>query len=272
MENPLKNGSIMKTLFASLLSMTFLFFFCDHATLDPAGNLPPQNTPPTKPVILSPANGSTKLDTRVQVSWTSTDYDEDTLRYLLVTGVYPDTNKPISSALILRDTFQTFGGLSYGKTYFVRIGATDRKDTVWSDMTVFSTKTPQDRFIGMWALLKVQISGLIDTTMAYQSPMTIIDFRDSYVNSYSDQSTCYNENKSYYHLTGNTLMVTDTTQQPATDTLTFVFSGDTLVLSMAASGFSAKEYFYRYTGPVPHPSWPQNRCVAALPKKARMGF
>lgn len=83
-------------------SLILLFVVCGFLVCTKKNPVSPNdNNPyiytPSKPVIISPVNGSSKADTSMLVSWTTPDSNKSELTYLIKTGSSSDTNVSIIS-------------------------------------------------------------------------------------------------------------------------------------------------------------------------------
>lgn len=99
------------------------------------------NTAPTRPALLSPANNTTELPLSVGFEWDATDVDEaDVLKYTLsITNDLDDTVILVSD---IEETTYTVTDLNYGTKYFWQISVDDgTNDAVFSEVFNFKTTT-----------------------------------------------------------------------------------------------------------------------------------
>ncbi|MCB9206746.1 MAG: carboxypeptidase regulatory-like domain-containing protein [Ignavibacteriales bacterium] len=98
------------------------------------------NIIPTKPVIVSPNDNSENMNNTLNLSWYSTDENEDTLYY----DVYLISPEKSDKELIIEnftDTTITLENLNYSSTYFWQVVVTDKKsEKVNGDIWSFTTK------------------------------------------------------------------------------------------------------------------------------------
>ena len=102
------------------------------------------NTPPTKPSVLSPANGENGVSVTQKLSWTSSDADGDSLKY----DVYFGTSAtPTLVSSNQEDATYAPTKMSYNTTYYWKVIAIDGKGgitegDVWSFKTGSEPNTP----------------------------------------------------------------------------------------------------------------------------------
>jgi len=102
------------------------------------------NTPPTKPSVLSPANGENGVSVTQKLSWTSSDADGDSLKY----DVYFGTSAtPTLVSSNQEDATYAPTKMSYNTTYYWKVIAIDGKGgitegDVWSFKTGPEPNTP----------------------------------------------------------------------------------------------------------------------------------
>lgn len=98
------------------------------------------NTPPTSPVNIAPADGATGLDISFTLRWTSTDVDNDALTYDVYT-FHSAQGPGLLVAAGITDTFLVLNNLKYGTTCFWQVVVNDGEaDPVYSEVWSFSTK------------------------------------------------------------------------------------------------------------------------------------
>ncbi|MBT8393855.1 MAG: carboxypeptidase regulatory-like domain-containing protein, partial [Bacteroidia bacterium] len=81
------------------------------------------NKPPVAPVLDSPADNATDLETEVQLIWSGSDPDGDEINYSI--EILNDLNSEILEFSNISDTTYTVSGLKYGTKYFWQVSATD---------------------------------------------------------------------------------------------------------------------------------------------------
>ncbi|MGV6845378.1 MAG: carboxypeptidase regulatory-like domain-containing protein [Lutibacter sp.] len=104
------------------------------------------NRPPLTPTLITPTDGSENQELSVELVWSSSDPDEDTITYGL--ELKNDLNDDVISVANLTDTTYVVSNLKYGAKYFWQVSATDSiNDAVLSEVSVFKTKAdPQNRY------------------------------------------------------------------------------------------------------------------------------
>ena len=104
------------------------------------------NSPPTIPELLTPADNTIDTDLEVQLSWRSTDADEDDLVYRLI--VKNDRNDVILDINDLSNPNYLLENLNYGTSYFWQVIVSDGVNPdVFSQISKFTTnRVPQNRF------------------------------------------------------------------------------------------------------------------------------
>ncbi|NNL16167.1 MAG: hypothetical protein HKO81_05960 [Flavobacteriaceae bacterium] len=104
------------------------------------------NKPPVAPVLDSPADNATDLETEVQLIWSGSDPDGDEINYSI--EILNDLNSEILEFSNISDTTYTVSGLKYGTKYFWQVSATDEiNEPSLSDVYSFETLPfPNNRF------------------------------------------------------------------------------------------------------------------------------
>ncbi len=104
------------------------------------------NTSPTKPELLTPEDGEEGLLNEVELTWESTDSDEDELTYII--EIRNDFNNDITRITDLTDKSYTLSDLKYGAKYFWTIEVNDGINTeVISSISSFTIKEyPENRY------------------------------------------------------------------------------------------------------------------------------
>ncbi|MBK9015660.1 MAG: carboxypeptidase regulatory-like domain-containing protein [Saprospiraceae bacterium] len=98
------------------------------------------NTPPTSPENIAPANGASDLDISFTLHWTATDVDADALTYDVYT-FHSATGPGLLMASGITDTFLVLNNLKYGTTCFWQVVVSDGEaDPVYSEVWSFATK------------------------------------------------------------------------------------------------------------------------------------
>lgn len=112
------------------------------------------NRPPTTPKLVSPINGTENLGVSVELTWESTDVDDDEILYSL--EIKNDLNNDIIKIDSISGTNYTISNLKFGVKYFWQIGATDGINSeVLSVISVFKISPfPENRFIYVEKSLK----------------------------------------------------------------------------------------------------------------------
>ncbi|MCF2873390.1 MULTISPECIES: carboxypeptidase regulatory-like domain-containing protein [unclassified Tenacibaculum] len=81
------------------------------------------NKPPTKPELLTPADGTEDLPNEVELTWESTDPEEDELTYVL--ELRNDFNNDVTRIADIKEKKYLLSNLKYGGKYFWSIEVTD---------------------------------------------------------------------------------------------------------------------------------------------------
>ncbi|KGL61337.1 WD40-like Beta Propeller Repeat [Polaribacter sp. Hel1_33_78] len=104
------------------------------------------NKSPTKPELIIPNDGAIDLLNEVELSWESTDPDEDELTYTL--EIRNDFNSDVIKITNIKDKSYTLFDLKYGVKYFWSIEVTDNINTeVISSIRSFTIKDdPANRY------------------------------------------------------------------------------------------------------------------------------
>lgn len=105
------------------------------------------NRPPDQPTLTSPDDNAVDTELSVDLSWTTTDPDEDTLIYKI--ELRNDQNADILIIEDIEEEAYTVTGLNYGYRYFWQVSASDGvNDEVWSTVRSFETTSqPTHRFL-----------------------------------------------------------------------------------------------------------------------------
>lgn len=104
------------------------------------------NKPPTKPELLTPSDGITGLINEVELTWDSTDPDEDELTFTI--ELRNDFNSEVTRITDIKEKNYTLSDLKYGGKYFWSVEVTDGINTeVVSSIRTFTVKEdPGNRF------------------------------------------------------------------------------------------------------------------------------
>ncbi|MFD0964124.1 carboxypeptidase regulatory-like domain-containing protein [Pseudofulvibacter geojedonensis] len=104
------------------------------------------NTAPVQPNLLTPLDNTMDLDITVELTWESSDLDEDPLTYSI--ELRNDQNSTVQMIENITEPNYTLTDLSFGTQYFWQIGVSDGvNDIVWSNsQSFFTTTDPQHRF------------------------------------------------------------------------------------------------------------------------------
>jgi len=104
------------------------------------------NRPPTTPEIITPVDGSEDQEISLELVWSSSDPDEDSITYQL--EIKNDYDSNILNVTSLIDTTYVVSNLKYGVKYFWQVIATDSiNEDVLSKVNTFKTKVdPQNRY------------------------------------------------------------------------------------------------------------------------------
>ncbi len=106
-----------------------------------------QNEPPTIPAEPSPANGAANVTFNPQLSWTSSDPDNDPVLYDVYFGTSP--SPPLAAAGISGSAFDLGGGLAFSTVYYWRIVARDdlgaeSAGPIWTFTTRATNSAPNE--------------------------------------------------------------------------------------------------------------------------------
>lgn len=97
-----------------------------------------ENTQPTKPVLVIPADGQEDLGTSIEFRWESMDTDDDEITYTL--ELRSGNNNDIRNIEVVSDTLTTINNLLLSQTYFWQVSADDGvNDEVTSNISSFKT-------------------------------------------------------------------------------------------------------------------------------------
>jgi TolB protein len=127
------------------------------------------NSPPSSPVAISPANGATDLGTSFQLKWSASDVDNDALTFDVIT--FHSLQGPgLLVAEGISDTTFQLDNLKYGTTCFWQVVAYDGDaDPVYSEVWSFTTKAfPPHPFV----FAKVA-NGKFDVFAAQNASLTV---------------------------------------------------------------------------------------------------
>lgn len=105
------------------------------------------NRPPTTPKLISPVDATENTELSVELTWESTDPDEDEISYRI--EIKNDSNNDIIKVDSISETAYVITNLKYGVKYFWQVGATDNiNDEVLSGVNSFKVKSfPENRFL-----------------------------------------------------------------------------------------------------------------------------
>jgi hypothetical protein len=105
------------------------------------------NRPPSTPILISPTDGSENLELSVELTWESTDPEEDEILYSL--EIKNDNNNNIIKIDSISETSYVISNLNYGVKYFWQVGATDNiNNEVLSTVSTFKIKPfPENRYL-----------------------------------------------------------------------------------------------------------------------------
>ncbi|NUU97559.1 PQQ-binding-like beta-propeller repeat protein [Marinitoga sp. 1138] len=84
-----------------------------------------QNTPPDKPVLLSPQNNATDIEPDITLQWSCSDPDGDSLTYDVYLSTDPNLSTPYKTNLA--NTSLSVSNLQTGATYYWKVVAKDGK-------------------------------------------------------------------------------------------------------------------------------------------------
>ena len=104
------------------------------------------NKPPTQPILLTPEDGTIDLLNEVELSWESTDPDEDELTFTI--EIRNDFNNDVTRITDVKEQIYTLSNLKYGAKYFWSIEVTDGiNENVISSTRSFTIKQdPGNRY------------------------------------------------------------------------------------------------------------------------------
>ncbi len=104
------------------------------------------NRPPNAPTLLTPADNTENLPINVELMWSASDPDDDTLTYIV--SLRNDENATVERFENITDTTFTLSGLLYGVKYFWDVAANDNINSpVNSNTFAFETETPPNNRI-----------------------------------------------------------------------------------------------------------------------------
>ncbi len=104
------------------------------------------NKPPTAPELRAPTNGVEDLDNTVELSFKSTDPDEDEIIYRI--ELKNDLNNDIIKFENVKDTLYTVSNLKFGTKYFWQVAASDgiNSEVLSTTNTFKITENPNNRY------------------------------------------------------------------------------------------------------------------------------
>jgi len=104
------------------------------------------NRPPDSPILATPADNETDVETEVQLVWSGSDPDGDALTYNI--EILNNENSEVLEFSNITDTTYTVTGLEYGTKYFWQVSADDDINSpTLSDVFSFETLPfPNNRF------------------------------------------------------------------------------------------------------------------------------
>lgn len=104
------------------------------------------NRAPSKPELASPADNTDDVESQVELSWSATDPDGDTLKYRIV--IKNDANSDVLEINDYTEKTYTLTNLKYDTKYFWQIAVTDDiNPEVLSETFTFTTKEyPNNRY------------------------------------------------------------------------------------------------------------------------------
>ncbi|WBX71856.1 carboxypeptidase regulatory-like domain-containing protein [Tenacibaculum retecalamus] len=104
------------------------------------------NKPPTQPVLLTPEDGTIDLLNEVELSWESTDPDEDELTFTI--EIRNDFNNAVTRITDVKEQIYTLSDLKYGAKYFWSIEVTDgiNEDVISSTRSFTIKQDPGNRY------------------------------------------------------------------------------------------------------------------------------
>ena len=106
-----------------------------------------ENRPPNTPILVTPTDNATNQNIQVNLTWTASDPDDDTLTYQVILKNDANNNEVIYSDIT--DTSFQLTNLVYGVKYFWQITASDGiNDLVYSSIKSFTTiNFPTTRYL-----------------------------------------------------------------------------------------------------------------------------
>lgn len=104
------------------------------------------NDPPTSPELRAPTNGVEDVNNTVELSFKSTDPDQDEITYRI--ELKNDLNNDVLTFENIKDTLYTVSNLQFGVKYFWQVAASDDiNPEVLSSVSTFKvTSTPNNRY------------------------------------------------------------------------------------------------------------------------------
>ncbi|WP_275315157.1 carboxypeptidase regulatory-like domain-containing protein [Tenacibaculum bernardetii] len=104
------------------------------------------NKPPTTPELRTPTNGVEDLDNTVELSFKSTDPDDDEITYRI--EIKNDLDNDILEFTNVKDTLYTVSNLKFGAKYFWQIAASDgiNSEVLSATNTFKVTSSPNNRY------------------------------------------------------------------------------------------------------------------------------
>ncbi|MCA0931256.1 carboxypeptidase regulatory-like domain-containing protein [Lutimonas saemankumensis] len=105
------------------------------------------NRPPSAPKLLSPEDNATNVDLAVELVWSASDPDLDTIHYTI--RIRNDRNDEIEMVEDLLDSTYVLSNLTNNTKYFWEVSASDQiNEPVWSPAQSFRTKeATENRFL-----------------------------------------------------------------------------------------------------------------------------
>jgi|WetSurMetagenome_2_1015567.scaffolds.fasta_scaffold60006_2 hypothetical protein len=124
---------------------------------------PTSNKPPSKPILVSPADGQSNVPLNTELQWNCSDPDGDALRYDIYFGA---SHSPSLIDSNQTATYYLPGELDYGARYYWKIVARDENNASTSSDSYYFT-TAVDSFPGIPTLYTPVISSTISDTMPH---------------------------------------------------------------------------------------------------------